>query len=86
MVQYRYSIPSFVEELQEGCNNILVHWHYYNCHPWPKADAPWERHKHFMSELSSEQHDLVMETMTDTRIQKQLSVWKRYREENGFGE
>lgn len=82
--RYRYSIPSFVEELQEGCNNILVHWHYYNCHPWPKADAPWERHKHFMSELSSEQHDLVMETMTDTRIQKQLSVWKRYREENGF--
>ncbi|KAG6040577.1 hypothetical protein E4U41_000085 [Claviceps citrina] len=81
--RYRYSIPSFVEELQEGCNNILIHWQYYNCHAWPDPDAPWERHKHFMAELTSEQHDLVMETLTDPRIQKQLAVWKRYKEQNG---
>ncbi|KAG6010379.1 hypothetical protein E4U21_006943 [Claviceps maximensis] len=81
--KYRYSIPSFVEELQDGCNTILVHWHYYNCHSWPNPDAPWERHKHFMSELSSEQHDLVMETLTDSRIQRQLAIWKRYKEHNG---
>ncbi|KAG6012520.1 hypothetical protein E4U54_007490 [Claviceps lovelessii] len=78
--RYRYWIPSFVEELQDGCNNILVHWHYYNCHPWPRPDNPWNRHKHFMGELTSEQHDLVMTTMTDSRIQKQLGIWKRYRD------
>jgi hypothetical protein len=75
-----------VEELQEGCNNILVHWHYYNCHPWPNPEEPWERPRHFMSELTSEQHELVMETLTDRRIQKQLAVWKRYKEHNGMGE
>ncbi|KAG8405140.1 hypothetical protein J3458_021820 [Metarhizium acridum] len=85
-IQYRYSIPNFVEELQEGCNNILVHWHYYNCHPWPKPDDPWERHKHFMSELTSEQYDLVMDTMTDRRVQKQLAAWAKCRQENGMSE
>ncbi|KID91687.1 tetratricopeptide repeat domain containing protein [Metarhizium guizhouense ARSEF 977] len=84
--RYRYSIPNFVEELQEGCNNILVHWHYYNCHPWPKPDDPWERHNHFMSELTSEQHDLVMDTMTDRRVQKQLAAWAKCRQENGMME
>jgi hypothetical protein len=84
MGKFRYSIPSFVEELQEGCNNILVHWHYYNCHPWPNPEEPWERHRHFMSELTSEQHDLVMDTLTDPRIQKQLARWKQYRDGNGM--
>ncbi|KAM4064494.1 hypothetical protein HRG_005140 [Hirsutella rhossiliensis] len=82
----RYSIPAFVEELQEGCNNILMHWHYYNCKPWPNPAEPWNRHTAFMADLSPEQHELVMDTLTDARVQKQLSVWKRYKEENGFAD
>ncbi|KAI1463452.1 uncharacterized protein F4812DRAFT_447059 [Daldinia caldariorum] len=27
--KYRYDLAKFVEELQEGANNILSHWHYY---------------------------------------------------------
>ncbi|KAJ6441323.1 endo-polygalacturonase PG1 [Purpureocillium lavendulum] len=82
--RFRYSIPKFVEELQEGCNNILMHWHYYNCKPWPDPSEPWCRHKSFLADLSSEQYDLVMETMTDPRVQRQLEVWKRYKLENGY--
>lgn len=36
-----------------------------------------------MAELTSEQHDLVMEARTDPRIQKQLAFWTRYKEGNG---
>ncbi|UNI17769.1 hypothetical protein JDV02_004089 [Purpureocillium takamizusanense] len=84
--KFRYSIPKFVEELQEGCNNILTHWHYYNCRGWPNPNEPWDRHQSFLAELSSTQYDLVMETMADPRIQRQLDVWKRYKLENGHVE
>lgn len=84
--RFRYSIPNFVEELHEGCNNILMHWHYYNCRPWPNPSEPWNRHTTFLGELSAEHYDLVMETMADPRVQRQLGVWKRHRLENGFGE
>ncbi|KJZ77239.1 hypothetical protein HIM_03560 [Hirsutella minnesotensis 3608] len=76
--KYRYTIPSFVEELHQGCNSILMHWHYYNCRPWPDPREPWTRHRHFTADLTSEQHELVMETLTDPRLQRQLGVWKRY--------
>lgn len=62
-----------------------MHWHYYNCKPWPDPATPWDRHKSFLADLSSEQYDLVMETMTDLRVQKQLKVWRRFKEENGYG-
>ncbi|ODA79066.1 hypothetical protein RJ55_04657 [Drechmeria coniospora] len=81
--KYRYSIPGFVEQLHEGCNTILLHWHYYNCRAWPNPLEPWHRHKSFLSELSPEQHDLVMETMTDARVQRQLAIWKHYKDNNG---
>ncbi|RDA88880.1 hypothetical protein CP532_5410 [Ophiocordyceps camponoti-leonardi (nom. inval.)] len=81
--KFRYSIPGFVEELQDGCNNILMHWHYYNCKPWPNPSDPWSRHTHFMSDLSSVQYDLVMETLADRHVQKQLGVWTKYKQENG---
>ncbi|KAG5919132.1 hypothetical protein E4U42_006603 [Claviceps africana] len=42
------------------------------------------KYRHFMSELTSEQHDLVMQTLTDSRIQNQLAIWKRYKEQNGM--
>lgn len=63
-----------------------MHWHYYNCKPWPNPAEPWNRHTAFMADLSPEQHELVMDTLTDARVQKQLSVWARQKGENGFGE
>ncbi|KAG5940973.1 hypothetical protein E4U53_007511 [Claviceps sorghi] len=82
----RYSIPSFVKELQDGCINILFHWHYYNCYPWPNPDAPWERHNQYLSTLTSEEHDLVMETFTNPRIQDHLAMWKRSKEQKETAE
>lgn len=82
-MQLRYSIPAFVEELQAGCNNILMHWHYYNRGPWPNPHDPLTRHKHFMGDLSSEQHKLVMDTLVDPLVSGQLSAWRERRENNG---
>ncbi|PFH56948.1 hypothetical protein XA68_15738 [Ophiocordyceps unilateralis] len=78
--KFRYSIPGFVEELQDGCNNILMHWHYYNCKPWPDPLEPWNRHTHLMAELPSDQYDLVMETRADHHVKRQLDIWSRYKD------
>ncbi|KAF7563603.1 hypothetical protein G7046_g507 [Stylonectria norvegica] len=81
--QIRYSIPGFVEELQDGCNNILAHWHYYNWEAWPDPESPYDRHKTHLRHLPPEQYALIMETMTDPEVARQLSVWERYKQENG---
>ncbi|PHH67739.1 hypothetical protein CDD80_562 [Ophiocordyceps camponoti-rufipedis] len=81
--KFRYSLPGFVEDLQDGCNNMLMHWHYYNCKAWPNPDDPFNRHKTLLSELTSDQYDLVMETMYDERVRKELGTWRRYKDENG---
>lgn len=83
--QIRYSIPTFVQDLQEGCNTVLCHWHYYNRNTWPDPAKPWERQKHPSSALTSEQYDLIMETQTDPKVQRQLAFWTRYKENNGSG-
>ncbi|KAF4589149.1 tetratricopeptide repeat domain containing protein [Ophiocordyceps camponoti-floridani] len=80
---FRYSIPGFVEDLQDGCNNMLMHWHYYNCKAWPDPNDPFSRHKTLLSELTSAQYDLVMQTMSNERIQKELAIWQRYKDQNG---
>ncbi|PHH63196.1 hypothetical protein CDD81_6247 [Ophiocordyceps australis] len=79
--QLRYTIPDFVEELQDGCNNLLMHWHYYNCKPWPDASKPAQRRQYpFLSDV---QCQLIRDTIADADIQQQLSVWKQYKENNG---
>lgn len=79
----RYSIPDFVEELQESCNMILMHWHYYNCHPFPHPDDVEGQKDSMLSELTPDQYELVMETMHHAEVQKQLKFWQVYKEDNG---
>ncbi|VUC35072.1 unnamed protein product [Clonostachys rosea] len=80
----RYSIPGFVESLQEGCNTLLMFWHYYNCRPMPISFDAAAHHTSFLSELTPEQYVLVILTMMNTDVQEQLSMWRTYRRENGF--
>ncbi|KAL6856326.1 hypothetical protein J3F83DRAFT_448867 [Trichoderma novae-zelandiae] len=79
----RYSIPAFVESLHESCNNLLQHWHYFNCKSWPPAVESAERFKGPLSDLSSTEFDLLMQAWTDRAVQGQLGVWRRYKAENG---
>ncbi|PHH68501.1 hypothetical protein CDD82_509 [Ophiocordyceps australis] len=79
--QLRYTIPDFVEELQDSCNNLLMHWHYYNCKPWPDASKPAQRRQYpFLSDV---QCQLIRDTIANPDIQHQLSIWKCYKEDNG---
>lgn len=82
-VQVRYTIPQFVEELQEGCNIMLMHWHYYNCRPYPDPDKPQEKQKSFLADLEPMQYNLVMETIRRPEIQRHLEIFKNERENNG---
>jgi hypothetical protein len=83
--QIRYSVPKFVEELQDGCNNLLQHWHYYNADGWPNAVTSFERHRTNLGNLSADQHGLVREALDDPSVQRQLNVWRLYKAENGQG-
>ncbi|GKU19846.1 unnamed protein product [Fusarium langsethiae] len=79
--QPRYSIPAFVEDLHGSCNNILTHWHYYNCNKWPK-NKDEENTEHFAN-LAADDLDLVRQTRRDKGIKQHLSVWKQYKTNNG---
>ncbi|KAL6900499.1 hypothetical protein GGI43DRAFT_422993 [Trichoderma evansii] len=79
----RYSIPEFVEQLQDGCNNLLHHWHYYNTDGWPGVISNPDRHRTSLAHLPSYQHALVMDAYEDPMVQRQLGVWKMYKENNG---
>ncbi|KAK2592923.1 hypothetical protein QQS21_009368 [Conoideocrella luteorostrata] len=66
--KFRTSLPEFIKELEHGCNSILAHWHYYNLGEWPLPAYPGARHKFFMSDTSSTQHQLVMDALTIKRF------------------
>jgi hypothetical protein len=85
-IQVRYSIPGFVEELQEGCNMLLMHWHYYNCRPYPQPDRPGEQKQSFLADLTDEQYKLVMDTMGQKEVQRHLDAFERYKNDNGASE
>ncbi|UKZ69730.1 uncharacterized protein TrAtP1_010734 [Trichoderma atroviride] len=79
----RYSIPEFVEQLQDGCNNLLQHWHYYNTDGWTEFIGHPDRHKTSLAHLTSDQHALVLDAYDDAQTQRQLGTWKMYKENNG---
>lgn len=83
--QIRYSVPEFVEHLQDSCNNLLHHWHYYNTDEWPDLLSYPDRHKTSLAHLPSYQHALVLDAYEDTQIRGQLDLWKMYKENNGRG-
>lgn len=85
LFQIRYSVPEFVEQLHDGCNNLLHHWHYYNTDGWPGVISNPDRYRTSLAHLSSYQHGLVMDAYEDPMVQKQLGVWKMYKENNGCG-
>ncbi|KAF4457374.1 hypothetical protein F53441_703 [Fusarium austroafricanum] len=79
----RYSIPAFVESLHESCNNILTHWHYYNCDKWPKVTPAAVKRKDHFDTLAPKHLDLVRQSRRDPEVKKHLLVWKQYKSNNG---
>lgn len=62
-----------------------MHWHYYNCKGWPELAHPDTRRKTMLADLTTEQYNSVMDTMTCPDVQRQLDFWGRYKQENGNG-
>ncbi|KAH6603167.1 hypothetical protein Trco_007942 [Trichoderma cornu-damae] len=79
----RYSIPAFVESLHESCNNLLQHWHYFNWGSWPSPADPFGRHKTQMGNTPAVDYHVAVEAYADASVQRQLNVWRRYKEGNG---
>lgn len=79
----RYSVPDFVEKLQDGCNNLLKHWKYFNCRPWPTLEATSTTTKSCVDNLLPEQSEQIVLTLRDSHIQSHLAAWKFYRKHNG---
>ncbi|KAF4415766.1 hypothetical protein FACUT_13166 [Fusarium acutatum] len=85
----RYSIPDFVEGLHVSCNNILIHWHYYNYDQWPTTRSSGltngvGRNDHFEA-LAPKDRRLVKQNLKDPAVKKHLLVWKQYKRDNGKG-
>ncbi|KAF5720169.1 hypothetical protein FMUND_4318 [Fusarium mundagurra] len=83
----RYSIPDFVERLHVSCNNILIHWHYYNYDQWPTTQSSGltngvGRNDHFET-LAPKDRRLVKQNLKDPAVKKHLLVWKQYKRNNG---
>ncbi|KAF5588430.1 hypothetical protein FPCIR_7188 [Fusarium pseudocircinatum] len=82
----RYSIPDFVEGLHVSCNNILIHWHYYNYDQWPTTRSGLTngvgKNDHFETLAPKDRH-LVKQNLKDPAVKKHLLVWKQYKRDNG---
>ncbi|KAF5543128.1 hypothetical protein FPHYL_11342 [Fusarium phyllophilum] len=83
----RYSIPGFVEGLHVSCNNILIHWHYYNYDQWPTTRSSGftngvGKNDHFET-LAPKDRRLVKQNLKDPGVKKHLLVWKQYKRDNG---
>ncbi|KAI1407687.1 hypothetical protein F5Y13DRAFT_174416 [Hypoxylon sp. FL1857] len=61
---HRYTLPSFVERLQEGANVILGHWHYYkrNINALMDEIGPEDKKKAIWGELNPDEVQLLVET------------------------
>ncbi|KAF5018826.1 hypothetical protein F66182_9189 [Fusarium sp. NRRL 66182] len=79
----RYSIPDFVESLHESCNNILAHWHYYNCNTWPGSPSANDRRAAHFVHLAPEHTHLVRMTRKEQEVKNRLSGWRQYKKNNG---
>ncbi|EWG47446.1 hypothetical protein FVEG_07549 [Fusarium verticillioides 7600] len=83
----RYSIPDFVEGLHASCNNILIHWHYYNYDQWPTTRSSGltngaGKGEHFETLAPKDRH-LVKQNLKDPAVKKHLLVWEQYKRDNG---
>lgn len=62
---------------------MLMHWHYYNCHPYPDPDKPDDKQNSFLADLTPMQYTLVMDTIRRPEIQRHLEIFRKEREGNG---
>ncbi|CAJ2510526.1 Uu.00g133350.m01.CDS01 [Anthostomella pinea] len=58
----QYCLPHFVEQLQEGANILLIHWHYYKSGFNPLDMARKLPKKAIWGDMCSEELQLLMET------------------------
>lgn len=79
----RYSIPDFVENLQEGCNSILAHWHWYAKGVWNRSTWTDPEGEARIGSLTVAQTKIIQAAKSDPEIIKQHEFWKRWRRENG---
>ncbi|KAH6995075.1 hypothetical protein EDB80DRAFT_815165 [Ilyonectria destructans] len=79
----RYSIPDFVEGLQEGCNSLLAHWHSYAEGAWNRPTSIDAKGKTRMGYMTVAQTKIIQAAKCDPETIKQHEFWKRWREENG---
>lgn len=60
-----------------------MHWHYYNCRPYPNPEKPQEKQNSFLADLTPMQYNLVMDTIQRPEIQRHLEIFRKERENNG---
>ncbi|KAH8685202.1 hypothetical protein BGZ61DRAFT_56602 [Ilyonectria robusta] len=79
----RYSIPDFVENLQEGCNSLLAHWHWYAKGVWNRSTRIDSKGEARIGDMTVAQTKIIQAAKSDPEIIKQHEFWKRWRRENG---
>ncbi|KAH7152812.1 hypothetical protein EDB81DRAFT_789743 [Dactylonectria macrodidyma] len=78
----RYSIPDFVENLQDGCNNLLAHWHYFRG-VLPQGSKPTMESLKKWVNLTQEESNLIQLTREHPEVRRHLAFWKQYEQGNG---
>lgn len=61
-MQKGYSLPTFVEDLQEGGNILLAYWHYYRTDEDPLEIECMGRHRSRLADLEPEQFSFVTQS------------------------
>jgi len=61
----RYTLPEFVEDLQKGANNLLMHWHYYRRQTEPLSIT--DRQSSMLAKLTPEEFGFVLKAYRNMR-------------------
>lgn len=72
IVQKGYSLPAFVEDLQEGGNILLAYWHYYRTDEDPLEVDCTGRHRSRLVDLGAEQFSFVTQSCRVLRQKSKL--------------
>jgi len=63
----RYSLPGFVEELQQGANVLLYHWHYYRRKVDPSLLTGRDRQKTMLKAMTEEEFGFIQKSWLDMK-------------------
>lgn len=72
--QKGYSLPGFVEGLQEGGNILLAYWHYYRTDEDPLEVECMGRHRSRLADLGAEQFSFVTQSCRVLRQKSELHI------------